>query len=59
MAASTARSFLGMLCRQYSEADVAAAIQVAAGKSDPKAYIVSVLQNKPKRGEKPVRKVAL
>lgn len=53
MAPSTARSFIGMLCKRFYPNDVADAIQASAGKADPKAYIQAVLKTKPAKGAAP------
>lgn len=50
MAESTARSFIGMLCKRFETNDVADAIQSAAGKADPKGYIQAILKTKPTKG---------
>lgn len=50
LADSTARKFIGMLCKRHSANDVADAIQAAAGKVDPKGYISRILQDKPLKG---------
>lgn len=56
---STARKFLGMLCKRYEASDVADAVQAAADKADPKAYIARILQSKPLKGQSKPRTVAL
>ena len=46
----TARSFLGLLCREYEEPDIIAAVKASVGKADACAYVRGVLKTKPKRG---------
>ncbi len=46
-----ARAFLGMLCRDYEESAIAAAVLAAAGKADMLPYIRGVLAKGPKRGD--------
>lgn len=48
----TARAFLGMCCAQWPEDDVREALTQAAGRADPKAFVVKLLESKPKRGTK-------
>jgi hypothetical protein len=45
-----ARSYLGLLCRDYEEAEIVAAVKAAVGKADAKAYIGGVLKTRPKKG---------
>lgn len=45
----TARPFLGRLMRDYDEATLNDAFLAAAGKADPKGYVLGVLRTKPKR----------
>lgn len=50
--AKTARSYIGMLCKQWSEATVLDALMAAAGKADPKAYMRKWIDGQPKKGKK-------
>lgn len=59
LADSTARSFVGMLCKRHYPNDVADAIQAAHGKADPKGYITAILKTKPEKGEAGKLRVAL
>lgn len=45
----TARSFLGGLCSEWTEEQVAGAVKAAIGKADPKGYMLGVLREKPKK----------
>lgn len=45
----TARSFLGGLCSEWTEEQVASAVKAAIGKADPKGYMLGVLREKPKK----------
>lgn len=54
-----ARSYLGLLCRDYAEGDIVEAIKAAVGKADAKAYIGGVLKTKPKKGAPATLKVAI
>lgn len=47
----TARSFLGMLCREYEEAEIVEAVKACIGKANATAYIRGVLKSRPKKGE--------
>lgn len=53
----TARSFLGMLCRDYEEPDIVAAVKASVGKADASAYIRGVLKGAVKKGQP--RRVAI
>jgi hypothetical protein len=57
--AKTARSFLGMLCRQYEEGEIVEAVKASVGKADAVAYIRGVLKTRPKRGERERRRLAI
>lgn len=51
----TARSFLGGLCSEWTEEQVAGAVKAAIGKADPKGYMLGVLREKPKRHDRGLR----
>lgn len=55
----TARSYLGLLCREYEEVEIVSAVKAAVGKADVKAYINGVLRTRPKRGDRETLRVAI
>lgn len=52
-----ARGFLGLLCRDYEEAEIVNAVKAAMGKSNVAAYIRGVLRDRPKKGQPEKRMV--
>ena len=49
----SARSFIGLQCRNYDDDTVAEAFSAAAGAANVKSFVLKVLEGKPKKGEKP------
>lgn len=50
-----ARSFLGLMCRDYAEADVVEAVKASVGKANIPAYVRGVLKSATKRGASAVK----
>lgn len=55
----SARSFLGLLCREYDEKEIVDAVKASIGKADAVAYIRGVLKTRPKKGKKAEKRVAI
>lgn len=55
----SARALLGMLRRDYEDAEIVAATKAAVGKADPKGYIMGVLKARPKKGELERKRLAI
>lgn len=49
LSAQASGSLLGMWLREWTEADVAEALRLAAGKADVRSYVAAVLKAKPKK----------
>lgn len=47
-----ARSYLGILCKQWPEQAVLDALMAATGKADPKAFARKFLEDKPRKGQR-------
>jgi len=55
----TARSFLGMLCRDYDEGLVADAVKQSVGKANITAYVRGILKDAPKKHQPEPPRLAL